>query len=165
VKVPPFRLETRPSRVVDAESVQRAADDHRRQFLPGYCERVVALLRLSRRAGAEPMLLTQPALYGPGTDDLSGVDLGTVAVDEAGQVSGAEAWAVLETYNDALRSLAATEGVRVIDLARQMPRSSRFFHGFVDFTNEGAERAAAIVAGELPPLLNRDGSVAVPAGS
>ena len=165
VKVPPFRLETRPSRVVDAESVQRAADDHRRQFLPGYCERVVALLRLSRRAGVEPMLLTQPALYGPGTDDLSGVDLETVAVDVAGQVSGAEAWAVLETYNDALRSLAATEGVRVIDLARQMPRSSRFFHGFVDFTNEGAERAAAIVAGELPPLLNPDGSVAVPAGS
>lgn len=160
-----FELGARPQLEVDAESVRRAAEDHRLHFVPAYRERVAKLVRLSREAGAEPVLLTQPALYGPGTDERSGVALEGVAVDEEAGLSGAEAWAVLEAYNDALRSLAAEEGVSVIDLARQLPKSSNLFHGFVDFTNLGAERAAEIVAAELPALLTRRGFAAVPAGS
>ena len=160
-----FELSGRPRLEVDALSVQRAAADHRLRFVPAYRQRVATLVRLCRAAGAEPVLLTQPALYGPGTDDRSGIALGGVAVDEEARLSGAEAWAVLEAYNDALRGLAVDEGVSVFDLARQMPKSSKLFHGFVDFTNPGAERAAEIVAAELPALLTRRGFAAAPAGS
>lgn len=160
-----FELGARSRLQVDTESVRQAAEDNRLRFVPAYRERLAKLLRLSRAAGAEPVLLTQPALYGPGTDDPSGVALETVAVDEDARLSGAAAWAVLETYNDALRGLATDEGVSVIDLARQLPKSSSLFHGFVDFTNLGAERVSEIVAAELPALLTRRGFAAAPAGS
>ena len=42
------------------------------------------------------MFVTQPALFGNGIDELSGVDLRTVPVSG---VSGQRAWDVLELYN------------------------------------------------------------------
>jgi hypothetical protein len=41
----------------------------------------------------------------------------------------------------------------VIDLAREMPKSSRYYYDLMHFSNEGNDRLAAIVARELTPFL------------
>jgi lysophospholipase L1-like esterase len=122
---------------------------HRRQFLPGYRQRILLLVRLCREASIAVVLVTQPTLYGPGIDDETGVDLGRIAVSPEEGVDGALAWEILELYNDVLRDTGNRESVPVIDLARLLPKSSRLFYDFMHFTPPGSERVAQIVT---PPL-------------
>jgi lysophospholipase L1-like esterase len=126
---------------------------HEQEFLPGYRERVNELVRVSRAAGILPVLVTQPALYGPVVDDVTGVDLGYAEVDVKDGVNGRVSWRVLEAYNDVVREVAAAHGVPLVELGRTMPKSSRLFYDWVHFTNEGAEEAGRIVARGLEPEL------------
>lgn len=126
---------------------------HKVEFAPGYRERVLGLVQACRQAGIVPVLMTQPALYGPAVDDLTGVDLGTIEVDPQDGTNGAVAWATLEAYNDVLRELGQAQGVPVVDVARQLPKSSRHFYDFVHFTNEGAQAVAGLAARALCPVL------------
>lgn len=133
----------------------KALREHRERYLPGYRERLHRLLTLCREAGIVSVLLTQPALYGPGTDDRTGVDLGTMVVNEGQKINGALAWEILELYNDATRELGREQNVPVVELARRLPKSSRLFYDFVHFTGEGAQAVAAIMAAGLCPTLAR----------
>jgi lysophospholipase L1-like esterase len=122
---------------------------HRRKYLPGYRQRLQLLTRLCREANISLVLVTQPTLYGPGIDDETGIDLGGIAVSPDEAVNGALAWEILELYNDVMRDVGKEDGVFVIDLARLLPRSSRFFYDFMHFTPQGADRVAQVVT---PPL-------------
>jgi lysophospholipase L1-like esterase len=126
-----------------------------RQHLPAYARRLRDLVRLSRDAGLEPVLLTQPVLYGPATDDVTGVDLGRLEVDRDRLLNGRSAWELLELYNDITRGVGAEHGVLVVDVARRLPKSSRLFYDFVHFTNAGAEEVARIAGDALCPFLAR----------
>jgi lysophospholipase L1-like esterase len=116
--------------------------------------RLTGLLDSARKLGAEVVLVTQPALYGPGTDDRTGLDLGRIAVSG---VDGSTAWMMLESYNDVTRAVtravARSEGVHLIDLATLLPKSSHYFYDTIHFTNEGAERVAGILHEGLCPYL------------
>ena len=41
----------------------------------------------------------------------------------------------------------------MIDLAREMPKDSRYYYDLMHYTNAGAERVADIVAAQLTPFL------------
>jgi hypothetical protein len=56
--------------------------------------------------------------------------------------------------NDVTRRVAATRQVLLVDLAREMPKDSRFFYDFLHFTNEGAQRVGEIIAADLMPHLS-----------
>jgi lysophospholipase L1-like esterase len=129
--------------------------EHRADYLPGYRQRVRRLVQLCREAAIEPVLVTQPALYGSAVDDATGVDLRFVEVDPEDGTNGNLAWRVLELYNDVLREEAPRLGAAVVDLGRALPKSSRLFYDFHHLTNEGAAAAGAIVAAELCPLLQQ----------
>lgn len=138
--------------------LRRTLARHARAFLPAYRERVQGLVERCRRHGILPVLITQPALFGPAVDDVTGLDLGDIALDAgdwgAGREwNGAMAWALFESYNDVLREQGRASGVPVVDLARRLPKSSRFFYDTLHFTNEGAQAVAQIVAADLCPLL------------
>lgn len=139
--------------------MRRVTDDQwaaaRREYsggLAAYRRRLEDLVSISRRNGIEPVLLTQPVLYGGGVDDQTGVNLETVDVRG---LNGEVMWEVLELYNDATRDVGARQGVHVIDLARSLEKSSRFFYDFHHFTTEGAERVAKLVYDSLCPFLAR----------
>lgn len=134
---------------------EKALREHRERYLPGYRERLHLLLTLCREAGIVPVLATQPALYGPATDDRTGVDLGTMVVNERQKLNGALAWEILELYNDTTRELGREREVPVVDLARSLPKSSRLFYDFVHFTGEGAQAVATVMARGLCPALAR----------
>lgn len=146
---PDFDLEAIPARPLPDTRRQEAVEWYLRR-LPAYRERVANLIAISRRAGIEPVLLTQPVLYGSGTDDVLGVDLRRIAVSD---VNGEVGWEVLEKYNDVTRAIGELEGVFVIDLAARLPKSSRYYYDFFHYTNEGAEMVAAIVHESLCPFL------------
>lgn len=120
-----------------------------------YERRLNRLIEIARAANIEPVFITQPALFGPGKDDVTSVDLGriTVTLDQAR--SGANAWALLESYNDVMRRVGRESGVPVIDLARALPKSSRYYYDFIHFSKDGARVVGDLVARDLCPILAR----------
>ena len=68
-------------------------------------------------------------------------------------LSGEQAWAALERFNDAMREVGREKSVAVIDLAHLMPKSSRFYYDFLHFSKAGAAKVADIVAGQMCPIL------------
>jgi len=119
--------------------------------LPAYASRVAAIVDECRRHHIEPVLVTQPGLYGDAIDPATGVDLSTIQV--RGAANGRLWWRVQELYNDVTRRTAHDRGVLLIDAARELPKDSRFFYDFMHFTNEGSARLGDIVATHLEPLL------------
>lgn len=121
--------------------------------LPGYAARLREIADLSRANGIEPVWLTQPALYGDTVDPTTDVDLTYVQVN--GRGNGHLEWRLLENQNAVTRQVAVEKGVLLVDLAREMPKDSRFYYDFVHFTNDGAAKAAEIVAHHLISHLQR----------
>ena len=134
---------------------EKALREHRESYLPGYRERLSMIVRVCRKAGIVPVLVTQPALYGPVIDDRTGVDLGTMVVNDKQRINGALAWDILELYNDVTREVGREHRASVVELARKLPKSSRLFYDFVHFTGEGAQAVAKVVAPQLCQALAR----------
>lgn len=131
---------------------------HRQEFagprlLAGYAERLQGLIGVARGAGIEPVFLTQPLLVGRGVDDVTGRDLETISVVRHG--NGKMFWDVLEAYNDVTRRVCRESGVLLIDLAREVPKSSRYFADFMHFNNQGAALVAERIDRSLCPHLAR----------
>jgi lysophospholipase L1-like esterase len=148
-------LQIRWARVLtpDRERARAMMVEHRERYLPGYAARVEGLVRQCRTLGMEPVLITQPALYGNVVDPATKVFLGTLEVDADQQLYGALAWNLLEAYNDVVRDLGRRQGVLVVDLARELPKDSHLFYDFVHFNNDGSKAVAAIVSRRLCPFL------------
>lgn len=140
-----------------ADSVrEELLEQHRRQFLPGYHNRLLRLVDRSLAAESTPVLITQPALFGPAIDPTTGVDLGRIPV---GQVNGAVQWQVLELYNDTTRTVARDRRIALIDLAAQLPKDSLLYYDDYHFTNAGAEEVANLIADRLRSVLKQPGSL------
>lgn len=138
---------------IDPPEIARVLQEHRDKYLPGYRSRVAGLVTLSRRSHITPVLITQPALFGEVIDPSTKIDLGTVQVN--GRGNGLLEWRLLELYNDVTRQVGADAGVLVVDLARAMPKDSRYFYDFLHFTNDGAVRVGDIVFSGIAPALKR----------
>ena len=123
---------------------------HRGGFVAAYGRRLEDLVTLAREGGIVPVLITQPAVYGPAVDAATGVDLARIPAEP---VNGAIAWKVLELYNDETRRVAALSATPLIDLARLLPKDTRYFYDFLHFSNAGADKVAEIVAAGLCPVL------------
>ena len=99
----------------------------------------------------EPVLLTQPVLYGNRVDEVTGVDLRTVKVTP--EMNGEVAWKVLELYNDVTREVGKQKGVLLIDLAHELPQNSRYYYDLMHYTRAGCEQVAQIIYTRLSPFL------------
>jgi type IV secretory pathway ATPase VirB11/archaellum biosynthesis ATPase len=84
-------------------------------------------------------------------DDVSGVNLANISVDG---MSGSMAWKKLEMYNDVLRKIREKYKVHVVDLARELPKSSKYFYDLYHYNNEGAEEVAKIIYKDLKFILS-----------
>jgi lysophospholipase L1-like esterase len=143
-------LRVAPHLVLDPDVVART-EAQAATALPGFQARLEQLVRLTRDHGILPVLMTQPALFGEGVDPETGVQLATVQVN--GRGNGHLEWRLLEQVNDVTRRVAQERQVLLVDLARELPKDSRFFYDFLHFTNAGSERVGGIVAAALAPYL------------
>jgi hypothetical protein len=119
--------------------------------LDGYARRLEAIIEMCRRAGIDPVFVTQPALFGEGVDPATGLDLPTVRVCDRG--NGALEWRLLELTNDTTRRVASSHNVLLIDLARKLPKDSRLYYDLMHYSNAGAVRVGEIVANHVNPYL------------
>lgn len=138
---------------VPEETQKQFVAKHTGKFLSDYEGRLRRIVEICRAAGIEPVFLTQPLLAGFGTDDVTGVDLARVKT-EGPEQSGKMYWDLLEAYNDKTRQVGRENGILVIDVARELPKTSRYFYDFLHYTPQGAEAIAAIINKSLCPMLN-----------
>ena len=138
---------------VSPEAQAAIMQDHQDNCLQSYKQRLEKLLTICREHNIIPVLMTQPVLYGNVADPTTGVNLEHRLV--AKDMDGAAAWKVLELYNDVTRRVGHDQGVLVIDLARELPKDSRYFFDVIHFTNAGAETVADLIAAPLTPFLAR----------
>jgi len=135
----------------DNPEVEAATVGQYQPSLQGYRDRLSAIVDVCRRNGIDPVLVTQPALFGDAVDPATGVNLARVQI--RGAANGKLWWRVQEMYNDETRRVAAGQRVLLIDAARELPKDSRLFYDFIHFTNEGAARLGDIVATHLEAHL------------
>jgi hypothetical protein len=136
-----------PANEVAAYMAQNASPLH----ITGFQTRLRRLLADCKSAGIEPILITQPLLAGEGIDDVTHKDL--ARVETSPRHTGKMYWDLLEKYNDVTRELGKESGVQVADVARELPKSSKYFYDFIHYTNDGAERISAIIYNQVCPTL------------
>ena len=135
---------------LDSDVIEHTERKHA-GYIPAYGERLRAIATLTRSSGIEPVWMTQPALFGDDADPTTGVKLARVKVN--GRGNGHLEWRLLEMVNDETRRVAAEQGILLIDLARELPKDSKYFYDYLHFTNDGAARVGAIAAAQLGPHL------------
>jgi hypothetical protein len=121
------------------------------QYLKGYKERTDSIITMCKNAGVQPIFLTQPSLFGSFTDSITGIDMTNKWMNKNDTDNSLLQEKILELYNDVLRNDSSR--IMVIDLARKMPKNSLYYYDFIHFTNEGAEKVAEILAGELQKTI------------
>jgi lysophospholipase L1-like esterase len=132
---------------------QQTLQDYRTNSVPFFAQRVEKLIQISRAHGIEPVLITQPTLYGPGVDPVTGVNLATIEVRD--NFNGRIMFDCIELYNTVIRQLAQKDGVLLIDLARELPRNSVYYYDYLHYTEPGAAEVARIIDRHLAPWLAR----------
>ncbi len=137
---------------VPPEQVQAILQEHQEKFLKSYAQRLTKLIELCRDHHIEPVFITQPTVFGNLIDPLTGVDL---AKAESWGWNGKVLWQILELYNDVVRDTCRQQQVYVIDLAREMPKSTAFYYDTYHFTNAGCQEVAEIIDRHLAPFLEK----------
>ncbi|MHB9073164.1 MAG: SGNH/GDSL hydrolase family protein [Desulfobaccales bacterium] len=132
-------------------AARQTLQDYRTHSLPFFAQRLERLIQISRAHGIEPVLITQPTLYGPGVDPVTGVNLATLKVQD--RFNGQMMFDFIELYNEVTRQVAQKHGVLLIDLARELPRNSAYYYDYLHYTEPGAAAVAAIVDRHLTPWL------------
>jgi lysophospholipase L1-like esterase len=127
---------------------------HRAKYLKAYKARLLELIKICRTNNIEPVFVTQPMLYGNVIDDVTGINLARIKATN--KMDGETAWEILELYNETTRDVGQRQGVLVIDAARELPKSSRYFADMIHFSNAGAQALAQIVYSGLKPHLARE---------
>ena len=152
----PVDLTKTNSREVTEKQIEETKEEHRQKYLKSYARRLIKLIEISRENNIEPVLITQPYLLGEGVDDRTGVIWPPWM--RIFPVTEELAWEILELYNDVVRQVGQDHQVLVIDLARELPKSSRIFYDFFHYTNEGSAEIADIIYQHLNPFLQKKAS-------
>lgn len=140
-----------------SDSVIQAKLNKQIPYLNGYRERIDSIIRMCHAAGIQPVLITQPTLYGDYTDSATGVRTGNkwFSKDPAGE-NFSLMKRIMEQYNDVLRSFSAN--AVVIDLSAKMEPRSEYYYDFTHVTNAGAEKMAALLAPALEAVIYKNKS-------
>ena len=128
----------------DVKKIQKETiNDYKNKNLKGFEKRLKGIVEISKNNNIIPVLITQPALYGDFVDDVTNIDFKFTRF----------IWELLELYNDTTRKVGIEENILVIDLAREMPKSTRYYYDWLHFSNEGAEKVAEIIYNNVYPYL------------
>ena len=130
-----------------------------------YCKGIVKVLylveqrfkkitQIAKENNIQVVFVTQPALFGGGIDNTTGVNL--EGMETGNGLSGYAQWEILELYNNATKKVAEEEGIFYIDLANKLSKDSKYYYDFYHYTNEGAEEIASILAQDLTNYLKTD---------
>ena len=120
-----------------------------REAQPAYAERLRLLIRLLRDGHTLPVLMTQPTVAGMARDPTTAKDLSRLQ-------DGLFWYESLEIFNSTMRGVAQSDRVFLIDLARSMPKDTKYYWDPVHFTDAGAAEVGRIATAGLLPYLERE---------
>ena len=118
------------------------------QTQSAYAERLRTLISLLQQGQTVPVLITQPTFGGMGRDPTTGNELSRLWF-------GLFWYRVFETYNDTMREVAESDHVELIDLARMMPKDTKYYIDPMHYSDAGAREVARQVSLALMPYLER----------
>ncbi len=116
--------------------------------LGSYATNLRSIVAVGRAAGARVVLMTQASTWNS-TVDPEASRWHWMRLRQDGVYREDLMDAALESYNDVMRGLAATENVEIVDLAATMSKSLEWFYDDVHFNDAGARAAAAALAAQL----------------
>lgn len=146
-----FDLKKYEKMSIPAQEMAEQLKAHQNKYLSGYAQRMDSIVKICDQQNIRLVLVTQPALFGRGVDSLSGADLEQYKLFN--DANGLLWWKTLELYNDVTRQVAAKNNLLLIDLANQLPKSSRYFYDMIHFTDEGALKVSEIINEQLSGYL------------
>jgi len=126
-----------------------------------YGENLTSLVGLARIHGAPIVFMTQATTWNSAVDPSAarwhymtlrrGVNYHEVVLDRE-----------MERFNDTMRQVAARHDVPLVDLARALPKSTRYIYDDVHFNVKGADTAGTLLADLIAERFGpRDSTVAV----
>lgn len=140
-------FKTLPDTVLDTKFMEQKIKAQQ-PFVKGYTERLQQIINLCLQNEVQPVLLTQPTLFGAYTDPATGVVMNDKYLPGAEPVTNnALQQQVLTLYNNA--ALSFRPRVTVINLDSLMPKSTAYYYDFIHFNKSGSEKVAALLAAEL----------------
>jgi hypothetical protein len=138
-----YEKELREMGAMNAEAILEEKKDFEQKYLRAYELRIRRLIAISRENGIMPIFITQPSLYGNFRDDITGLNF----------EKSVYKWEILELYNTVLRKCCEAENVFLVDIAKDLPKSSRYFYDWVHYTNEGSQKFGEILFSKVTPYL------------
>jgi hypothetical protein len=128
-----------------------SARNMQRPLVRAYTMRLNEIIDTCIANNIQPVLITQPILFGEGRDCITGTDLSTIKIND--EYNSMLLWVLIELYNDATRQAALQKRLKLIDLAREMPKCSRYFYDVCHFRNEGSREVSEILEKHLVNYL------------
>jgi hypothetical protein len=116
--------------------------------------RLLKLVDNCKGAGIEPILLTQPTVFGGGFDEATGIDLENIRLDD--KTNGSLFRQTVNLYNQQTKDVGTETNSMVIDLSSLMPKSSLYFYDSIHYTNEGAAKISEILDDQLTQPLEEN---------
>lgn len=124
-----------------------------KSYLSGYQSRLQEIINICKANNIQPILLTQPSLYGSFTDSTSGIKMDLKFHESNSGKNNLLQEQVLEEYNQVVRSFNTQ--ATVIDLAKLMPKNTAYYYDFIHFNKQGAAKMAEILGEEIESLMTR----------
>jgi hypothetical protein len=118
-----------------------------RPLVNAFGSRLTRIIDTCLANNIDPILITQPILFGKGLDSITGTNLENYKIADG--YNGLLIWQLLESYNNESKSIAKKEHIQLIDLAEEMPKSSLYFYDICHFSNEGAGKVSEILSQHL----------------
>lgn len=138
---------------------------YHQEYLDMYKDRLTSLIKATQQYSIEPILITQPIVYGDVIDPTTNINLGKLSVENSGlntifniqeipYIYSRDLEYILELYNQVTRDVAQTEKVFLIDLAKKMPKDTAYYYDSVHYTKQGAVVVADIIYQDLCLFLS-----------
>lgn len=108
----------------------------------GYKKRILEIINICKANNVKPVFLTQPLLFGEGIDPTTGFDLAKYQVTI---FSGLQYSQKLELYNQTVRQVCAESENQMIDLAKLLPKDSKYFFDDMHFSDAGCQKISEII--------------------
>jgi ABC-type branched-subunit amino acid transport system substrate-binding protein len=124
-----------------------------KNYLSGYQSRLQEIINICKANNIQPILLTQPSLYGSFKDSATSVQMDLKFHESNPAKNNLLQEQVLEEYNNVVRSFSTQ--ATVIDLAKLMPKNTAYYYDFIHFNKQGATKVAKILGEEIESLMKR----------
>lgn len=124
-----------------------------KNYLTGYQARLQEIISICKANKIQPILLTQPSLYGSFVDSATSVRMDLKFHESNPGKNNLLQEQVLEEYNNVVR--AFSKQATIIDLAKLMPKNTVYYYDFIHFNKAGAAKVAEILDKEIESRMTQ----------